>query len=644
MDKPSSSRKIRAKAATPAPPETPPADEPLAFDDDGLKRVQDIIRNARATWFALLGALVFASITLASVKDVAFFVSSVETKLPLVGISVPIVSFFWAGSLLIAAIYAYFHLYLELLWQALGDAPARINGKPLADRIDPWIVADTALRLRDRLRGAHGEARASRKRLMQTVSDVVSFALVWLFGLIVIGWFWWRSMPKHEPLFTGFIGLVFCFALWVFLSGIWSAWSNLSDREPRWRWQPVFLVVLLAIICATMSRTGRDSKDEKWRNAFVLWRICQSADLAAPNQTATTPISGSGKVVDSEANRDLPFYCLRNSDLSAAILHPARADLREVVFTEKPKDWQTKDIAETEFRVRWCKERVEPKCANPLARENRKFGVEEEKTFQAAWKERWDAQLAAFPKPDLRYVDLRGADLTSTSLEGANFVFARLDDASLEGANLDGAYLVLARLRNADLFNANLSGASLDGARLDGASLFGATLVRTTLVRANLEGAYLNKANLTGADLNGANLAGARLYEARLNGANLNGARLNNAILSGTPDLKLDLKSVSLRATDFLASALMDVDLSGVNVAEIKNFKSTFGDASVTLPAAAPWPCHWGRKDEGPLDIERFLGRWRRWSEKIGEPIFNSLFENYSAIPPPAGCPVPVME
>jgi hypothetical protein len=156
-----------AKKPPPADAQTPAPDEPIPFDEDGLKRVGSIIKNARATWFALLGALVFASITLASVKDVSFFVNTVETKLPVVGISVPVTSFFWAGSLLIAAIYAYFHLYLELLWQALGDAPARIGGKPLADRIDPWIVADSALRLRGRLRGAHCDARASRKRAIR---------------------------------------------------------------------------------------------------------------------------------------------------------------------------------------------------------------------------------------------------------------------------------------------------------------------------------------------------------------------------------------------------------------------------------------------------------------------------------------------
>jgi hypothetical protein len=33
-------------------------DPPVPFDGEGLKRVSDIIKNARASWFALLGALI----------------------------------------------------------------------------------------------------------------------------------------------------------------------------------------------------------------------------------------------------------------------------------------------------------------------------------------------------------------------------------------------------------------------------------------------------------------------------------------------------------------------------------------------------------------------------------------------------------
>jgi hypothetical protein len=58
---PSSTAKSRKPAAAAEPVPDPAAEPPVAFDAEGLKRVQDIIKNARATWFALLGALVFAT-------------------------------------------------------------------------------------------------------------------------------------------------------------------------------------------------------------------------------------------------------------------------------------------------------------------------------------------------------------------------------------------------------------------------------------------------------------------------------------------------------------------------------------------------------------------------------------------------------
>jgi uncharacterized protein YjbI with pentapeptide repeats len=734
-----------AKAAE--PPIASAIDEPVAFDDDGIKRVQDIIRNARATWFALLGALVFAAITLASVKDVSFFVNTVETKLPLVGISVPVVSFFWAGSLLIAALYAYFHLYLELLWQALGDAPARVKERPLADRIEPWIVSDTALRLRDRLRGAEGDARAGRKRPMHLAADIVSLGLVWFFGLAVIGWFWWRSMPKHEPLFTLFLGVVFVAALWVFLSSLWSAWSNLADRVARWRWEPWFLAAMLGIFCVTLVRTGKPTGRE-----FV-----------------------------------------------TQILYPAPADLREIVFTEKPRDWQGKEIAEAEFRIRWCRERGEPKCANPLAIENRVFLEAEEKAFQGAWKERWRALLHTFPKPDLRNADLRGADLAlseleginleNANLEGANIESVRLDAANLKDANLnnadlfsssvEGAILGGARLRNAQLsatklddsdlssadlrdanlvgaqlnfaflFHANLKEADLRGAQLKGANLAGANLTdadlgsanfedaflgqanlqnsrfafvnfkaaylvgaqlgernlegaifedanlaesnfdgaklagvnlknsdlrgstfknanlretnlegaelsdsdfsRAILFKANLANAKLGKAKLEATDLRYANMTGANLEAAVLNEVNLALSRLENAIfegamISGSAEKKLTFKARTLDTTKLRLAALRRADLSNFDQLMSTHLVTVFGDASVSIPATIPWPCHWGRRDEGPLGDAQFFGRWKGWLEFIEErgstPIYNIApqLEEYEAIHPPAEC------
>jgi uncharacterized protein YjbI with pentapeptide repeats len=685
----------KRKAAPKAEPAPDPADPPVPFDAEGLKRVQDIIRNARATWFALLGALVFAAITLASVKDSAFFGVAVDTKLPVVGISVPVVSFFWAGALLIAAVYAYFHLYLELLWQALGDFPARSDKVPLADRIEPWIVADTALRARDWLRGAKDGERSSRTRAMAAISGAVSFGLVWVFGLAVIFWFWWRSMPKHDPILTLFLGAVLCAAAYVFCASLFSAWAHLkfenhvAQRPVYWTW--TFPLVILAVLGATLVRTGKMPVFEQITvvgenpvaDTAIFGRLCswlpnkwRTHSQTRDTETHATAESNPSAEIGKEVRRSLA--CWQMSDLVAHILHPAPADLHEVIFTEKPKDWQGKEIAETEFRIRWCRERGEPKCTNPLAVANRVFPDKaQDDDFQEAWTERWKALLAQMPKPDLRGADLRGANLVNAEMEGAdlrrvdlegallggarllgaNLGFARLQGAGLGGADLQGADLRRARLQGADLEEARLQGADLSNARLQGAGLSGAELLGALLKGAELEGAYFGFARLQRAQLQGAKLHGASFWRADLRGAdfqrsimvraglqgtdltgaNLSHAVLREAIFAGSEEKLIRLSSEHKNA-DWSNAAFAFVEIAGLTEAEMRGFQSTFGDATVKLPPGFARPCQWGREDEGELDNAQFYGRWRGWLEAQGIATDDNRFEGHPAIPPPPSC------
>lgn len=272
--------------------------------ESDLKRISDIIQTARGIWFALLGVLVYAAVTLAGTKDVAFFVEKIETQLPLANISVPTVTFFAAGGLLVAALYIYFHLYLELLWQELGRADATVEGKPLADNISPWPVSDTALRLRDWLaakryadqkkreppeeyfitktvgwvlreyekprglidrlvvrmiRSHHASfraidlpaamQRASRRRALGWISNIVSVALVWFFGLAVIVQFWWQSMPDHDPVLTGWLAFVLAATLWVFFKSSYGAIDYLwgGGMVDGWTWTVVFTSPAIAL-------------------------------------------------------------------------------------------------------------------------------------------------------------------------------------------------------------------------------------------------------------------------------------------------------------------------------------------------------------------------------------------------------------
>jgi hypothetical protein len=131
---------------------------------EAVERVETVARNARTIWLGLLAYMAFVLVTLISVEDIDFFSAEASTDLPLIAIAIPTTTFFALAPWIGWALYAYLMLYLVKLWGALAEAPARLDGRPLGDRLFPWLVVDWALRrrrdrdpltltpLRDRLR------------------------------------------------------------------------------------------------------------------------------------------------------------------------------------------------------------------------------------------------------------------------------------------------------------------------------------------------------------------------------------------------------------------------------------------------------------------------------------------------------------
>ena len=138
---------------------------------------------------------------------------------------------------------------------------------------------------------------------------------------------------------------------------------------------------------------------------------------------------------------------------------------------------------------------------------------------------------ALLPGADLRFAQLRRADLTGAQLQGADLSEAKLQGASLYRAQLQGADLVGAGLEAASLLDAELQGAVLGITQLQGAELSGAKLQGATLREAQLQGADLYRAKLQGAELRYAQLEGADLSGAQLQGADLRYANLYSAIV-----------------------------------------------------------------------------------------------------------------
>ena len=481
-----------------------PANATTIDIDIRLEQIAKIAQNARTSWFGLLGLLLFVGVTLMGHRDSDFFAYGAETALPVINISVPTVSFFIAAPALTGALYVYFHIYLHNLWIALAKCPPRIGKDPLEERVYPTMLCTAALAIRRRLRQDDDEPVEGSR----AATVLISVLMVWLFGPLVLGVLWWRSMPYHHEWLTLWLALWLWFAMTaggnslfhlLYLMRTGELYPYGLFRRPLAHPKPIISLVLL---------TGL---------AFASWDT-------------------------TEGGRFVPLV---------------RADLAGAELTRKPANWLHYEIWledwEYRFRSRECPNAV--RTGDPCP--NDKLAQFREETGK-----RWEALTQSLESPDLGGADLRGAVLARAYLSGAFLAGARLESADLRWATLEGATLSWARLDDADLLGARLEGAHLLGAGLEGAILFGAGLEGAGLNRARLDGADLSEARLDGAHLSEATLKGANLRMASLDGADLSEARLDGAHLSEATLKGANLRMASLKGADLVGASLEGADLS----------------------------------------------------------------------------------
>ena len=555
---------------------------------DRLKHIEEVSKNARGTWFALIAALLFSAIAIGGVEDRDFFVFDSGLTLPVISYTVPLKPFFAVGSAIILGLYIYLHLYLAKLWRALaGIKPQPDGGLFLDDLVFPWLISDAAVYLKP-----GGPKRGGR---WLTVAVAVLF--LWAAGPLVLALFWWRSFPPHDVWLTLWVGLMF----------------------------GVSLVAAAVSFCGFMKVLRQDDGHEADR----FWTFAYGFMLAL-SVVSNAAIAGYGHR-STVGNAEDGIYS---------------ADLYRAGLVERPDNWLPWDEARADFlRARKDERPEDPgkhaeweQAAGKTFSKRRKtmFDGLAARDFQTWSFRKAKAREVFLPGADLRGTDWRGADLTDAVLESADFRCtdreesgarvctnlqeavlwrANLQEAVLRDANLQEAVLEGANLQEADLRRANLQEAKLARANLQEAVLWNANLQEAVLWDANLQEAGLRLANLQEADLRGANLQEAKLDRTNLQEAVLRDANLQEAELRGA-----DLKSADTRRANFAASLLVSADLSVNPFITQAQINSAFGDLTTQLPETClndngePQPCirppHWPAEE---LEWGEVPKRWRDW-------------------------------
>lgn len=446
-----------------------------------IERINALIRNARSTWFGLLGVLVFVSVTLMGVQHIDFYGVDRATQLPLVGTQVPTRLFFVAAPLLTAAFYGYFHLYLIRLWDVLSTAKARHNGTPLGDLITPWLITDAALFLRARLR----DDRCVTPRALELVSMALNFTLAFVFGLIVLAWLWWSGMTARNWPTSALSGLCVAGAIYSCLSS-----AGMLTRRMR----------------TAMTDTPRSTRTHQPMDYLIhgLTVTCVVVIGLSSLFRTTTPNLTQTSLLNS--------FPLRN-------LAPIEMIDEDIV--ERPPGWLNYRLAKAEFTA-----------AHPDASPEQLDDWHEKRASlrRALRAPYWSGANQA--KPNFAGAALNQSFLAGVRLADADLRGADLSRVTFEGARLTGAQLQNTTLHAADLSAADLGWSALDGANLSSATapqaiFSAATMYHTVIFYNDLRGAHFDFAFMIGNE----NLANDWAYT-NLSGVSARGALVQHAVLT----------------------------------------------------------------------------------------------------------------
>jgi len=403
---------------------------------DLLWRIDDLSRYARLGLIALLMGC----------GAVALGMGLADDAVTLADRSTPWMAFQLAAPALLLLLFANLHLYLQRLWDAAAQLPARFpDGRQRTEVISPWLMCG--------LSGKFSEETGVEPPPFFRLQRTLSVALAWWIAPLTLLTLWMWSLPHLMPVRGAY------FLSYLFLGLLLSLWFH---REAR----------------ATLNgRPGLTGLGQWW--ALASAAAITGALLLIQGMIVRGDLPDPGRV------------------MGWMRLDAARATLSPLTIGSVRTGEDCPVRSTTQLTGRNLRGLVAD-GANLMAVDLRGALLPGASLTDA---EMSCTDLSPLPGREPRSSDLFRADLSQAVLVGANLTAANLAGAALRDAELTDSVLFAADLRAADLSGANLERADLRRARMWSAVLKDADLTDATLTGADLRGADLRGAKITQSQL-----------------------------------------------------------------------------------------------------------------------------------------------
>ena len=478
-----------------------------------LDQVAAISSEARKIFIGLLAACVYSWLVIGTTTDVALILNTASSPLPIINTPIPIAGFYVVGATLLAAVYCYFHFYLQRLWRTLATLPAVFpDGTALDDRTDPWLLtnlvrADFTRLQREVRRRSPGWKTCSRSS--SPGGSCRSRSL--LFGRATC-----RPTIGSAPL--GSSSLI----------GVTALFGRHSYRLAR---------ATLRGEAPAAAAEGDDGRGVSWREPGTSCRQLRPGPAHGRSDSPRDPRPCARSARFRDNPRDRSHLGWRRPDLELR-RHP---DLRRPARGERGRaagrlgrqgleQGQAGRPARSQSRLRGRHARVPRQC-RPARRESERRRSSSRPSSRAPTSAMPSSRAPTSAVPSSR-APTSAMPSSRAPTSGSPSFRAPTSAGPAPGRRPQRCPAPGRQPQRCPAPGRRPQRRPAPGRRPHDAQLQGADLSE-----AQLQGADLADAQLQGADLAGAQLQGADLNEAQLQGADLSEAQLQGADLRGTSDL-----------------------------------------------------------------------------------------------------------
>ncbi len=494
-----------------------PAQEPargvgLAAQKDNVDQLSEISRNSQTTFVALILACVYSYLAIATTTDAALISNSSATPLPIIQVNVPIVWFYYFAPIILAVLYAYFHLYLERFWRCLARLPLwHPDGRGLDDYVYPWLISSTFIR--------GGIPQLAAKRFSARLEAWLSLLLAWWLVPIVLLFYWARYLSAHDWIGT-LLHLVLIFMTAAFaLRFYFTAKNALTEmsRSPNSGAGGESRLSALALLL---------TRRQIWVSIGSL--VVLMACLAYLSATAVWGLST--KTCEKQAGEwECRLFSAGRRAWEAIGFKP-QTEIKEHRFVTKPENWDKLIAA--------------PAAVSSFLETQRTLNLNgsnlREMEASDAFLPGSRIQHSKLQYADLRHAVLTGSRLLDVKLQGANLEDADFQHAQIDDVEFEGVFAKAARFNHAKFregssetrtsFSGIFHDVSFEGA--EGQRLrFHSEGTETTLQEARLRDAKFDWAEFDGVDLSRARIEDTSLANSTFTDTDFSDAVINGAVL-----------------------------------------------------------------------------------------------------------------